>query len=44
MVRYVCTVVSDSATPATVAPQAPLSMKFPRQENWSGLPFPTPTG
>ena len=22
--------------------QAPLSMGFPRQEYWSGLPFPTP--
>ena len=26
----------------TVACQAPLSMEFSRQENWSGLPFPTP--
>ena len=26
----------------TVACQAPLSMGFPRQENWSGLPFPPP--
>ena len=25
-----------------VARQAPLSMGFPRQEYWSGLPFPTP--
>ena len=23
-------------------PQTPLSMEFPRQEYWSGLPFPTP--
>ena len=30
------------ATPWTVACQAPLSMAFPRQEYWSGLPFPTP--
>ena len=30
------------ATPWTVARQAPLSMEFSRQENWSGLPFPTP--
>ena len=29
-------------TPRTVAPQAPLSMRFPKQEYWSGLPFPTP--
>ena len=26
----------------TVAHQAPLSMEFSRQEEWSGLPFPTP--
>ena len=25
-----------------VAPQAPLSMGFPRQEYWSALPFPSP--
>ena len=29
-------------TPSTVACQAPLSMKFSRQEYWSGLPFPSP--
>ena len=28
----------------TVACQAPLSMGFSRQEYWSGLPFPPPTG
>ena len=33
----VCSVVSNSAT---VAQQAPLSIKFFRQEYWSGLPFP----
>ena len=26
----------------TVSHQTPLSMEFPRQEYWSGLPFPTP--
>ena len=31
------------ATPWTVARQAPLSMRFPRQEHWSGLPFPSAT-
>ena len=31
-------------TPWTVAHQAPLSMGFSRQEYWSGLPFPSPTG
>ena len=35
-------VVSDSATPQTVASQAPLSMEFSRQEYWSGLSFPPP--
>ena len=30
------------ATPRTVACQAPLAMKFSRQEYWSGLPFPSP--
>ena len=29
-------------TPWTVACQPPLSMGFCRQENWSGLPFPSP--
>ena len=30
------------ATSWTVAHQAPLSMEFSRQENWSGVPFPSP--
>ena len=30
------------AIPWTVVHQAPLSMGFPRQEYWSGLPFPSP--
>ena len=29
-------------TPWTVAYQAPLSMGFPRQEYWSGVPLPSP--
>ena len=33
--------MSDSATPWTVARQAP-SMGFSRQEYWSGLPVPSP--
>ena len=37
-----CSVVFDSVTPWTVARQAPLSVEFPRQAYWSGLPFPTP--
>ena len=36
-------VVSDSfETPWTVEHQAPLPMKFPRQEYWGGLLFPSP--
>ena len=40
----VAQVMFDSffATPWTVACQAPLSMRFSRQEYWSGLPFPSP--
>ena len=35
--------VSDTfVTPGTVAHQAPLSVGFPMQEYWSGLPFPSP--
>ena len=30
------------ATPWSAAHQAPLSMEFPRQEYWSGVPFPPP--
>ena len=42
---FVCvshSVVSDPATPGSVTHQAPLSMGFPRQGYWSGLPFPSP--
>ena len=35
-------VVSDSATPWTIASQTPLSMGFSRQEYWSGLLFLSP--
>ena len=36
-------VMADSfATPCSVARQAPLSMGFTRQEDWNGLPFPSP--
>ena len=38
-----CSVVSDSfVTLGSAAHQAPLSMGFPRQEYWSGLPYPPP--
>ena len=42
---WACTCVLSCltfATPWTVVHQAPLSMGFPRQEYWSGLPFPSP--
>ena len=35
-------VVSDSCDPIDCSPQAPLSMRFSRQEHWSGVPFPSP--
>ena len=35
-------VANSFAIPLTVACQAPLSMEFPRQEHWTGLPFPPP--
>ena len=44
--NYCCCSIAKScltlATPWTVARQAPPSMAFPRQEYWSGLPFPSP--
>ena len=40
LVAKVCSTLF--ATPWTVAHQAPLFMKFPRQEYWSWLPFPSP--
>ena len=44
--EFVCVCVFSRVclfeTPWTVACQAPLSMAFPRQECWSGLPLPSP--
>ena len=41
-----CCIVAQSCltlcSPRTVAHQAPLSLRFPRQEYWRGLPFPSP--
>ena len=50
LLRYICVcccgLVTKSClsleTPWTVARQAPLSMGFPSQENWSGLSCPPP--
>ena len=42
---YAYSVAQSCLTPVTpwsVAHQAPLSMEFPRQEYWSGLPFSFP--
>ena len=41
-IRSVAQLCMTLATSWTVAHQAPLSMGFPRQEYWSGLPFPPP--
>ena len=42
MLLFSCLVVSSSfATPLTIACQAPLSTRVPRQKDWSGLPFPS---
>ena len=39
--RQILYQLSHKGNPWTVARQAPLSMEFPRQEYWSGLPFPS---
>ena len=39
--RSVAQCVGLFATPWTVVHQAPLSMAFPRQEDWSRYPFPS---
>ena len=45
MLLFSRSVMSDSfATPWTVVCQGPVSMGFPRQEYWSGLPFLSPGG
>ena len=41
---YVLSHAQLFATLWTVAHQSPLSLGFPRQEYWSGLPFPPPRG
>ena len=42
LLLFSCWAVSDSfGTPWTVVCQAPLSVAFPRQEYWNGLPFPS---
>ena len=42
ILEWVASHVRLFATPWTIAHQAPLSMRFPRREYWSGLPFPSP--
>ena len=39
MLNQLCPTLHD---PVAVACQAALSIRFPRQEYWSGLPFPPP--
>ena len=41
-ILLVCCVCSLFATPGSVLHQAPVTMRFSRQEHWSGLPFPSP--
>ena len=41
-VSWLLSCVQLFVTPWTVVHQTPLSMGFPRQEYWSGLPFPSP--
>ena len=42
LLLFSCWVMSDSfVTPWTMAGQTSLSMGFPRQEYWNGLPFPS---
>ena len=41
-VCYLLSCVQLFATPWIIAHWAPLSMGFPREEYWSGLPFPSP--
>ena len=41
IIPHVCCLVAKSC-PTLSQPQAPLSMGFPGQGYWSGLPFPCP--
>ena len=41
LLRPRCSCVRLVSTPWSVTLQAPLSVGFPRQEYWSGLPFPS---
>ena len=43
-VMHACQAASVVVAPWSAARQAPLSMALPRQEYWSGLPFPSPGG
>ena len=43
LLLFSCSAMLDSfATRWTVSQQTPLSMEYPRQEYWSGLPLPPP--
>ena len=42
LLLFSCLVMRDSATAWMVVCQPPLSMGFPKQEYWSGLPFISP--
>ena len=42
MLMLMLSCVQLFATPWTVTLQAPLSMGFSKEDDWSGLPFPSP--
>ena len=42
MLRCLVAVSDSFETPWIAACPAPLSMEFPKQEYWNGLPFPSP--
>ena len=41
VIVYLLSLVQLFVTPWNIACQAPLSMGFPKQEYWRGLPFPS---
>ena len=42
LLHCMCAQLCLFVIPWTIASQPPLSMRFPRQEYWSGLSFPSP--
>ena len=40
--KFSCVCAQSCPTSKTIAHQVPLSIRFPRQKYWNGLPFPSP--